>query len=321
MAGPWAGAVEVEHNVAPLAGLRAALPKREILDLSALSGPARDAELSAALTSAAAVVLCLGETAEMSGEATSRTRLELDAEQTRLFDLAAQSGRPLIVLLFCGRPLTLPWLFARADAVIAAWFLGSEAGHGLADILTGRWNPSGRLSVSWPRAVGQIPIFYGQRPSGRPLGVDPKYCSRYIDSPNEPEFVFGHGLSYTRFEVWDLAVTPRELAVGTPVEVSVRLRNAGPCAGEETLLVFLRDPVANVSRPLLELRAFAKAYLEPGAETQLSWTLPEEAFRALDRELVKRVEPGVFEILVGPRAERDALLKTEVVVRERPQRV
>ena len=310
MAGPWAGAVDLEQNVSLAFGLEQALPGRE------LRFPSED-EHGAAMADAETIVLCLGETAEMSGEATSRTKLDLDEDQRRLFDFAAGTGRPLVVVLFCGRPLTVPWIFERADAVVAAWFLGSEAGNALADVLTGAWNPSGRLSVSWPRDVGQIPIFYGQRPSGRPLGVDPKYSSRYIDSPNDPQFVFGHGLSYTAFEMSDLRLSATNLKVGESLEVSVDLRNSGDRAGEQTLMVFLRDPVASVSRPLLELRGFASVFLEPGDSESVSWTLGPEAFEGLDAGMRRTIEPGVFEVFVGPCADVEQLLKVSISIEEK----
>ena len=156
-----------------------------------------------------------------------------------------------------------PWLFERADAVLATWFLGSEAGHAVGDVLSGRHNPSGRLPVSWPVDVGQIPIFYAERRTGRPADPAEHYTSKYLDLPVEPLFPFGHGLSYTRFELSGLRTSAAELRPGEPITVEVDVANQGEVAGEETLLLFVHDPVASVARPLLELKGMAKITLAP----------------------------------------------------------
>ena len=156
-----------------------------------------------------------------------------------------------------------PWLFERADAVLATWFLGSEAGNAVGDVLSGRHNPTARLPVSWPVDVGQIPIFYAQRPTGRPADPAEHYTSKYIDLPVEPLFAFGHGLSYTRFAYRDLRAHPEELRPGETIAVEVEVANEGAVAGEETVFLFLRDPVASIARPLLELKGVAKIALEP----------------------------------------------------------
>ena len=150
----------------------------------------------------------------MSGEAASRADLGLPGCQRALAEAVLDLGKPVVVLLSSGRPLTLPWLFERADAVLATWFLGSEAGHAVADVLTGKFNPTGKLPVTWPRHVGQAPIFYGQRPSGRPTKAGERYTSSYLDLPATPQFPFGHGLSYSRFALHDLRCNPSCVKVG-----------------------------------------------------------------------------------------------------------
>ena len=190
-------------------GLRAALPQAEILhEIGAhieepTARPAFAAAVAAA-RNADVVILCVGETKEMTGEAQGRGRLELPGSQRALAEAVLALGKPTVAILCAGRPLTVPWLFERADAALATWFLGSEAGHGIADVLTGAWNPSGKLSVTWPHDVGQIPIFYAHRATGRPAVPDVYYCNRHTDLPIEPQFHFGHGLSYTRFAVTKL---------------------------------------------------------------------------------------------------------------------
>ena len=201
----------------------------------------------------------------------------------------------------------MPWLFERADAALATWFLGSEAGHGIADVLTGAWNPSGKLSVTWPFDVGQIPIFYSHRSTGRPAKPDVYFCNRHIDLPIEPQFHFGHGLSYTRFAVTKLSATPAEISGDQSVTVEAEVANEGGVAGEETLFLFLRDPVASVARPVLELKDFAKAVLKPGERKTVRFTLARSDLAFLDRDLKPRVEPGEFQIFVGPSADRSKL--------------
>jgi beta-glucosidase len=208
----------------------------------------------------------------------------------------------------------VPWLFERADAVLACWYLGSEAGHAVADVVTGRWNPSARLPVTWPVEVGQIPIFYSRLPTGRPIDPAFRYSSKYIDMPNEPLFAFGHGLSYTRFAYSSLRATPEKLGKGGTLTVEVDVANEGKAAGEETVLLFVRDPVASVSRPVLELKAMAKAVLKPGERRTVRMTLNCDAFAILDATLAPRLEPGALEIHVGPAARADALLKTTVTL-------
>ena len=200
----------------------------------------------------------------MSGEAASRARPGLPGRQAELAQAVLDLGKPVVVTLSSGRPLMVPWLFERADAVLATWFLGSEAGNAVGDVLSGRHNPTARLPVSWPVDVGQIPIFYAQRPTGRPADPTEHYTSKYLDLPVDPLFAFGHGLSYARFAYRDLRAAPAELRPGETITVEVEVANEGAVAGEETVFLFLRDPVASVARPLLELKGVAKIALERG---------------------------------------------------------
>ena len=158
----------------------------------------------------------------------------------------------------------MPWLVERADATLAAWFLGAEAGNALADILTGTVSPSGRTPVTWPRNLGQVPIFYAERPTGRPADPKDHYTSKYLDTPNTPLFPFGHGLTYGRFAYSNLDVSPAAVEEGDDIDISVDLVNDGPMTAEETVFVFAHDKVASVARPVLELKATAKAMLAPG---------------------------------------------------------
>src|SRR5262249_9624023 len=236
-----------------------------------------------------AVVLCLGERATMSGEAASRATPALPGRQMALAEAviarAHALGIPVIAILFSGRPLVIPWLAEHADALLAAWFLGAEAGHALADVITGLVSPSGRTPMSWPRAVGQIPIYFGQRPSGRPMNPADDYTSKYQDVDNTPLYAFGHGLTYGRFCYDELQVAPRRVREPQTVEICLRLRNVGSREAEETVFMFIRDKLSRATRPLLELKGYAKLRLGPGEAGLVKLALPAAELRYLGPDL------------------------------------
>ena len=257
-------------------------------------------------------MLCLGESAAMSGEAASRVDIGLPGRQRALAEATLALGKPVVVTLSSGRPLTAPWLFERADAVLATWFLGHEAGNAVADVLTGTFNPTGRLPVSWPRDVGQVPIFYNELPSGRPYAPGVHYSSTYIDLPPTPQFPFGHGLSYSRFALSDLRCKPTRVRAGDTIEVSLAVHNESPLAGEATLFLFARDPVASIARPLLELKGVQKAVLAAGERTEVTWRLPVKDLSFVGPNFEPVLEPGRFEIHVGQSADPGGLLSCAV---------
>ncbi len=320
MRGPWWGAGEADGQVSVVAGLRAILPDSEVMHAAGVAIESEDVSgISAALdlcAAADAILLCVGEGAEMSGEAASRAHLGLPGKQRQLaeavFARAHAAGKPVIVVLFSGRPLVVPWLVEQADAVLAAWFLGSEAGHAIGDVVTGRVGPSGRTPVTWPRALGQIPIFFAERPSGRPASPTDHYTSKYLDVPNEPLFVFGHGLTYGRIVYSDLRVTPVDVEDIDTMKVRVDVLNEGARAAEETVFLFTHDKVASVARPLLELKGFAKVHLKPGEAATVTLSLRATELRFLGLDLEPVFEPGQVEILVGPCADRSQLLAATI---------
>jgi beta-glucosidase len=323
MGGPWSLAGDPATHVSVLAGLRAGLPGCEILHargiaIRANELPAMQPTLDVC-DAADAIVLCLGEAADMSGEAACRAHLDLPGQQRAyaqaVLDRAQVLGRPVVAILFSGRPLVVPWLIEQADAVLAAWFLGSEAGNAVADVIFGRVSPSGRTPMSWPRAVGQIPVFFGQRPGGRPADVNDHYTSRYLDIPNAPLFAFGHGLSYGRFALSNLRVSPPVASEGDTIEVRVDVANVGARAGQETVFLFTHDPVASVARPLLELKGFGKIDLQPGESATVTLYLPVLELRFLGPDLRPLIEAGEIQILVGPCAERSQLLVQSIQLR------
>jgi beta-glucosidase len=290
MRGPWWGAGQPEDCVSVLTGLEHAG-----LDVRFAAGTAIESDDSSNIPDAAAlcdeadaVLLCLGEAAAMSGEAASRAHLGLPGRQQQLADAVFERarGKPVIVLLFSGRPLVIPDLAEKADVVLAAWFPGCEAGHAIADVLTGRISPSGRTPVSWPRAVGQIPIFFSQRPGGRPFNPADHYTSHYSDVDNTPLFPFGHGLGYGDFQLSNLRAAPEG--------VTVDVVNNGAMEAEETLFLFTRQKRPDMSRPMLELKSFAKIRLAPSGRAAVTIPLPSAS--------------GSREIFVGRSADPTCLL-------------
>lgn len=265
-----------------------------------------------------AVLLCLGEASNMSGEAASRATPELPGEQRALAEAVLEKARaqriPVITLLFSGRPLIVPWLVEKTDALVAAWFLGTEAGNGITDMLTGRVAPSGRTPITWPRALGQVPLFFGQRPSGRPENPKDHYTSKYLDTPNAPLFPFGYGLTYGRCVLTNLRVTPERVSREDTITVRVDVRNEGKRAADETVFVFSHDKLASVTRPLLELRGFTRVAVQPGATVTAEIAVPAAAFSFPGADLAPVFEPGEVDILVGPCADRTQLLTSSVTL-------
>jgi len=318
MLGPWPAAGRPAETVSLLEGLKTALPRCRIDSVPGVDTCHDDLrgvpDAIERCRAAELVILCLGEDASMSGEAGSRADLGLPGCQRALAEAVLAVGKPVIVVLTSGRPLTVPWLFERADAVLASWFLGSEAGNAIADVLTGKFNPTGRLPVTWPRHGGQVPIFFGQRPSGRPFKAGARLSSTYLDIPPTPQFPFGHGLSYSSFTLRDLRCTPRVVTGGETIGVSVSVQNDGALAGEATLFLFVHDPVASISRPVLELEGVRRIALAPGATGILSWQLPVSALTFLGADLDPVLEPGEFEIHVGESADPGGLLRCTIEV-------
>jgi beta-glucosidase len=320
MRGPWWGAAPPEGQVTVAEALREMLGDGHVVCAPGVEIDGADtAKMAAALDACAqadAVVLCVGEAASMSGEAASRADLGLPGRQREFAEAvsvrARQMRKPLITVLFSGRPLVIPWLVEQSDAVLAAWFLGSEAGNAIGDVLLGRVSPSGRTPVSWPRASGQVPIFFGQRPTGRPAAAADHYTSKYLDVANEPLYPFGHGLTYGDFNYSNLRVPRTKITERETIVVRVDVTNVGTRAAEETVFLFIHDKLAVVARPLLELKGFGKIHLEPGGTGVVTLMLAAAELRFLGLNLESVFEPGEVEILVGPSAARDRLLSASI---------
>ena len=319
MLGPWSGSGSAKSTVSILQGMRSALPGCEIRFAPGVDIQAGDTQgiavAIAACRDADSVVLCLGEAQDMAGEAASRARPGLPGCQQDLADAVLALGKPVVVVLSSGRPLMVSALVERAGAVLATWFLGSEAGNAIADVLTGRCNPSGRLPVTWPLDVGQVPIFFGAWPTGRPPDPNTHYSSKYIDLPFEPLFAFGYGLSYTRFSYSHLRLRAYEVTPEDELVAEIDVSNDGERDGEATVFLFIHDVVASAARPLMELKGMAKVRLAAGERRSVRLSLPVQALSFLDANLVQVLEPGEFDVYVGPDASMSSLLKTTFRVR------
>ena len=324
MRGAWAGAGYDEPSVTVLAGLREALPNADVVHAEGvpISGPDISG-IAAAVdllgSGADVVVLCLGEAAEMSGEAACRAFPELPGRQLALAEVVLERARaaeiPVVVVLVCGRPLIGPWLAERADALLVAWFPGTEAGHAVADVLPGHVSPSGRTPISWPRALGQVPLFYSQRSGGRPENPQDHFTSKYLDSPSTALFPFGFGLTYGRFSYTNLRVSAESATENDLLEVAVDVTNDGTRAAEETVFLFVRDPVASVARPVLELKGVTRIQLRPGETGVARLQLPATQLRFLGVDLRPVFEAGEIEILVGPHADAAQLVTSRLMLR------
>lgn len=259
-------------------------------------------------TMADTVIMPLGEYYLLSGEATSRGILELPEVQLELLEAVARVNPNIVVLIFSGRPLDLRRVDKLAKAVLEVWLPGTEGGHAIIDVLTGKINPSGKLPVSFPYCVGQIPVYYNHLSTGRKdfSECGDHFRSRYIDIPNEPLYPFGYGLSYTKFEISPVELNNTKLSVGENITASVIVKNVGEYAGAETLQLYIQDVTASVTRPVKELKGFRKIYLEKGESRKVSFEVNEEMLRFVRADGTIGSEPGLFRIWIGNSSEVDA---------------
>lgn len=260
------------------------------------------AEALAIARNADVIIAALGESSEMSGEASSRTDIGIpDAQKDLLKELLA-TGKPVVLVLFTGRPLTLTWEEENVPAILNVWFAGSEAGYAITDVLFGDKNPSGKLSATFPRNVGQVPLFYNHKNTGRPLQEGKwfsKFRSNYLDVPNDPLYPFGFGLSYTQFEYSDISLSDTSLKGDQKLIASVTVTNKGPYDGKEVVQLYIRDRVGSVTRPVKELKGFQKVMLKAGESRKIEFTISTELLKFYNYELKYVWEPGEFDIMIG----------------------
>jgi beta-glucosidase len=258
------------------------------------------------------VILSIGERRDMSGEAKSRSDLHLPGVQEDLVKAIQATGKPVVVLINAGRPLVFNWTADNVPAIVYTWWLGTEAGNAIADVLFGDYNPSGKLPITFPREVGQIPIYYNHFSTGRPAKNEnaTNYVSAYIDLKNSPKFPFGYGLSYTKFDYSGLKLSSTKIKSSETIKVSFQLSNVGKVAGEEVVQLYLKDKFGSVVRPVLELRDFQKVKLNAGETKTIEFTIDKEKLSFYNDKLEWTAEPGDFEVLIGA-SSADIKLKSD----------
>ena len=302
--GPWSGRSRPSDVVSVLAGIR----ERAGSGVTVLSAPGTGvtdgdtsgiADAVALAQRADLTVLVVGEADTMSGEASSRSRLGLPGAQERLEQAVVASGKPVVLVLMSGRPLVLSWSAEHVPAILETWFLGDEAGHAIADVLFGDVNPSGRLTVTFPRSVGQIPIYYAEKNTGRPAVEGQHFTSKYLDVPNTPLYPFGYGLSYTTFAYRDLQVRKARLGTRDTLVVSVTVANTGTRAGTEVAQLYVRDDVGSVTRPVRQLQGFRRVELAAGASQTIEFRVPVQQLGLWNQAMKYVVEPGTFHVFAG----------------------
>jgi beta-glucosidase len=251
------------------------------------------------------VVAVLGEASEMTGEAASRTDIRIPGNQLKLLDALVATGKPVVLVLMNGRPLVLTGEPQKAGAILEAWFGGIESGHAIADLLFGDRNPSGKLSMTFPRSVGQIPIYYNHMNTGRPMQPENKFSTKYLDESNEPLYPFGYGLSYAHFNYGPVSLSSSSLNTNGNITATVTVTNDGAYSGEETVQMYIRDMVGSVSRPLLELKQFKKMSIPKGESKTASFTISKSDLSFANAEGRSVLEPGDFKVFIGGNS-RDA---------------
>ncbi|RYY75189.1 MAG: beta-glucosidase BglX, partial [Comamonadaceae bacterium] len=329
MLGSWSAAGDSKASVTLRAGLNAAVGKRgrvlyarganltsdeEIVKyLNYLnwdspevtqdkrSAAAMIAEAVKAARRADVVVAAVGESRGMSHESSSRTSLDLPASQRALIRALKATGKPLVLVLMNGRPLALQREQKEADAILETWYTGIEGGNAIADVLFGDYNPSGKLPISFPRSVGQIPTYYNHARLGRPFtpGKPGNYTSQYFEEPNGPLYPFGYGLSYTEFSLSDVTLSSATLARNGKLEASVTVRNTGARDGETVVQLYIRDVAASVVRPVKELKDFRKLMLKAGEEKVVRFTIDESKLKFFNAQLRQVAEAGQFDVQIG----------------------
>jgi len=328
MAGTWSVATKQENSVSLIAGIKsvvgasaqvlyakgsnldydAALEERATMFGKTLHRDQRTSEelLSEALKIANqsdVIVAALGESAEMSGESSSRTNLEIPQAQKDLLNALLKIGKPVVLVLFDGRPLVITEENKTVPAILNVWFAGSEAGYAIADVLFGNENPSGKLTATFPRSMGQVPIYYAAKNTGRPLGNKEgkfeKFKSNYLDERNEPLFPFGFGLSYTQFDYTNLKLSSNEMKPNETLKVSVDITNSGNFDGKEVVQLYIRDVVGSITRPIKELKGFQKINLKKGEKRTVTFEISVEDLKFYNSDLKFVAEPGQFEVFIG----------------------
>ncbi len=303
MIGGWSAAGDALKAETILEGIRAKVPKSRVTYARGceVTGDQKDGfdEAVSLASQADMVILAIGEPAWMTGEATSRTDISLPGVQQQLCEAIAKTGKPVVVVLMNGRPLTINWIDEHIPAILEAWFPGTKAGSAIADVLFGDYNPSGKLPMTFPRSVGQIPIYYNMKNTGRPFDPNVNTSSKYLDSPNEPLYVFGYGLSFTEFEYGELSLDKKEFSDNEFVTVVATVKNTGKMAGEEVVQLYIHDEISTVTRPVKELKGFRKVFLQPGETATINFKIFAEDLAFYKQDMSYGWEKGKFRVFVG----------------------
>jgi beta-glucosidase len=289
--------------VSVLQGIKAAVPKATVryaqgCDTSCTTTAGFAAAVNAARASAVTVVVA-GEPAADSGEASSRSMIGLPGQQLALVKAIAATGKPYVVVLMNGRPLTIGWLAQHAPALLESWYPGTEGGNAVADVLFGKVDPGGKLPMSFPRDVGQIPVYYDELPTGRPYDPNNKYTSKYLDVPNTPQYPFGFGLSYTTFAIKNLHLSAGSIARTGKLTVTADVTNTGTRAGDDVVQLYIHDQVASTLQPVRRLDGFQRVSLKPGQTRRVTFTLGPTNLGFYNNQGQFAVEPGGFDVYVG----------------------
>jgi len=328
--GPWSGLGDGSATVSVFQGIKNALPEGTEL----LYQPGCDINTSdetmiepacKIAKNADVIIAVLGESSAMSGEAAVRSEIGLPGVQQKLLKALYETGKPVVLVLFNGRPLTLVWEDRNIPAILEVWYPGSEAGNAIADVMFGKYNPSGKLPVTFPKSVGQIPIFYSYLNTGRPAGIEnftqqsvskymnpintmnavalggptSKYVSRYLDIDNAPLYPFGYGLSYTKFSYSPVELSAKEIPANGSVTASVNVTNAGSIDGEEVVQLYINKPVSPIARPVKQLKAFKKVLIKSGETVNVTFTLGSKDLALLDKDMNWTVESGDYNLYIG----------------------
>ncbi len=293
----------IKNPYAAYMGLKEAVESRTPAELQA--------EAVVAAKTADVVVAVLGESATMSGEAASRSDIGIPECQENLLKALVATGKPVVLVLVNGRPLTLNWENENVPAILEAWAPGIEGGDAIADILFGDYNPSGKITMTFPRSVGQIPIYYNHKNTGRPFDQKNKFTSKYLDIPNEPLFPFGYGLSYTTFNYGEVVLNKTVLKGNETLSAKITVTNSGKVAGEEVVQLYFSDPVASVSRAVKELKGFQKISLNPGESREVEFKITTETLKFFNGDLKYDWEPGAFVIQIGKNSQEVKQAKIE----------
>ena len=302
--GWWAGDGKEENTVTPLAGIKAKVSAQTKVvyakgcDVAGDSTAGFQEAVNLAKASDVAVVF-VGEIHDMVGEAASRSTLDLPGRQMELVQAIHATGKPTVVVLVNGRPLSVGWIVNNVPAILESWMGGTESGNAIADILFGDVNPSGKLPVTFPRTVGQVPIYYNHMNTGRPPEAQNRYTSKYYDVPWTPLFPFGYGLSYTTFKISNLQLSAPRVSANGKLTVSAEVENTGRRPGDEVVQLYIRDLVASMTRPVKELKGFHRVSLRPGEKRRVEFVLGPEHLGFWNREMRYVVEPGEFQVMVG----------------------